>query len=358
MKNFYWSSTGQFLLTYATGLINDHLAKVVDYLIAENRLLKEQLGNRRLKLTDDQRRLLAVKGKPLGRKILSEIASIVTPDTILRWHRRLIAKKWDYSDRQKKPGRPAISAEIKRLVLKLAKENSSWGYDRIQGALKNLGLKISASTVGNILKQHGLSPSPQRPTRWKEFLQAHWDSLAAIDFCTAEVWTLRGLKTFYVLVAIDIATRRVKIAGVTPIALWMQGAAERLVDPQENFLEGQSILLHDRDTKFCRLFARPLEEQGVKLLKLPPRAPNMNAYCECFIRSLQEECLRRMIFFGEHSLKNALEQYVEHYHRERNYQGLENELIDPGEEVGNRDGPIERSERLGGMLKYYYRRAA
>lgn len=356
----YFLSASQFLLTCLLGEVHDYQAKVIEYLIAENRTLKQQLGKRRLRLTDDQRRLLAVKGNGLGRKVLAEIASIVTPDTILRWHRRLIAKKWDYSERKKKIGRPAITAEIEKLILKLAKENPTWGYDRMVGALKNLGHAVSASSVGNLLKRNGISPSPKRPTPWKTFLKTHWQALAAVDFCTAEVWTLRGLKTFYVLAAIDLATRKVKIVGVTtaPDALWMHGIAEQWMAEPENLLSEKKYLIHDRDSKFCRLFARPLEAAGIELVKLPPRSPNLNAYCERFIRSLKEECFHRMIFIGEASLRNALDQYVEHYHRERNHQGLENELIDPGEELKIRSGPIQCRERLGGMFKYYYRQAA
>jgi transposase len=142
---------------------------------------------------------LAVQGKALGRKRLGEVATIVTPDTILRWHRQLVAKKWDYSaQRKKSPGRPPVSAEITELVLRMARENPTWGYDRIQGALANLGHTISDSSVGNILRAHGIEPAPERKrqTTWKAFLQAHWDQLAAIDFTTIEVWTTRGLVTY------------------------------------------------------------------------------------------------------------------------------------------------------------------
>ena len=177
------------LLTLA-GWINQEQQRVIEYLITENQVLKEKLGKKRILLNDDQRRRLAVKGKILGRKALEEIATIVTPDTLLRWHRKLIARKWDYSHRRrKKLGRPPLPREIVELVLTIARANPTWGYDRIQGALANLGYKISDTTVGNILKANGIEPAPnrKRQTTWATFLKAHWDVLGAIDFTTIEV---------------------------------------------------------------------------------------------------------------------------------------------------------------------------
>ncbi len=151
------------------------------------------MGRKRILLTDDQRRVLAVKGKALGRKTMMGLMTIVTPDTILRWHRKLIAEKWNYSDRRKSPpGRPPTSDDNIKLVLKLAKKNPTWGYDRIQGTLANLGLSLSDTTVGNILKTHGIEPAPKRHTTWKTFLQAHWDSIAAVDFTTVDVLDQTG----------------------------------------------------------------------------------------------------------------------------------------------------------------------
>ena len=186
----------QLFLMILAGWINRHQQDVIEYLEAENRVLKEKLGKKRILLSDDQRRRLAVKGKVLGRKALQEIATMVTPDTILRWHRELVAAKWDYSKRRKNVGRPAVSQQVVDLVLLMARENPTWGYNRIQGALANLGHEISDSTVGTILRNHGIDPAPdrRRQTTWKSFLKAHWDVLAAIDFTTIEVWTKGGLK--------------------------------------------------------------------------------------------------------------------------------------------------------------------
>ena len=166
-------------------------------------MIKAQ-GKKRLLLTDDQRRLLAVKGKSLGRKTLMELTTMVTPDTILSWHRTLVAQKWDYSERRKSAGRPRVTKEVVDLVLRFARENLSWGYDRIQGALSNLGHDVSDQSIGNILKEHGieLAPDRKRTGSWSIFLKAHWDVLAAIDFTTVEVWTKGGLVTYYLLFVI------------------------------------------------------------------------------------------------------------------------------------------------------------
>src|SRR5229473_7650473 len=208
----------QLLHLILAGWVNHQQQLAIDYLRTENQILREKLGKRRILLDDDQRRRLAVKGKVLGRKLLDQIGTLFSPDTILRWHRLLVARKWDYSDRRrKKPGRPALSQEIRDLVVRIAKENPTWGYDRIQGALANLGHDISDSTVGNILKEHGIEPAPERKrhTTWKTFIKAHWDVLAAVDFTTIEVWGRKGLVTVYVLFVMEVASRRVHFAGCT-----------------------------------------------------------------------------------------------------------------------------------------------
>jgi len=175
-----------FLILAFSGWLNRHQQHILDYMKEENRILKEQLGGRRPRLTDDQRRRLAVKGKILGRKILSEYASLVTPDTILRWYQKLIARKWDYSKKRRGPGRPRVMDEIRDLILLIAGDNPRWGYTRILGALKNLGHEVGRTTVANILKEHGLDGAHRRreKTTWRTFLKSHRDCLAALDFFT------------------------------------------------------------------------------------------------------------------------------------------------------------------------------
>jgi len=181
------------LLVTLSGLVNRQQQHVIEYLVEENRVLREQLKGHRLRLTDDARRRLAVKGHRLGRRLLNRVATIVTPDTILRWHRRLIAEKWTYA--RKGPGRPGTMKKVAALIVRMATENPTWGYSRIQGALKNLDHRVARSTIARVLKEQGIPPVPERPTSWRTFLRANWGKIAAADFFTTEVWTARGLMT-------------------------------------------------------------------------------------------------------------------------------------------------------------------
>ncbi len=203
-----------FLLMMFAGWVNRQQNHVIDYLLEENRVLREQLGGRRLRLNDDQRRRLAVKGKLLGRKILGEVAGIVMPDTILRWYRRLVAKKYDGS-KKRSPGRPRTKLEIADLVVRMATENSGWGYTRIRDALRHVGHEIARNTVKRILLDNGIEPAPERnrKTSWKTFIKAHFGEIAAADFFTVEVLTWRGLVRYWVFFVMDIKTRRVEISG-------------------------------------------------------------------------------------------------------------------------------------------------
>ncbi len=356
-----WLSPIHFLCVLVSGWINREQLQAIEYLQTECAVLRELLGKKRLRLNDDQRRRLAVKGRSLGRSRLAEFATIVTPDTILRWHRLLVARKWDYSTDRKSPGRPPTDQEIADLVVKMARENPTWGYDRIQGALANLGHMIAPNTVKNILLAHGIEPAPRRSKlpRWSEFINSHMDCLAATDFFTTEVWTKNGLVTFFVLLVIDLASRRVEIAGITvnPDSAWMKQMARNLTDSEDGFLRGKRYILMDRDTKYCQEFRDTLRHAGVKPLRLPARSPNLNAFAERFVRSIRQECLSRMIFFGEKMLRHAIKNFVEHYHIERNHQGLDNRLIEPNEDVGRSAGEVVCDERLGGLLKYYRRKA-
>src|SRR5262245_14150457 len=245
----------------------------------------------------------------------------------------------------------------------MARENRSWGYDRIVGALANLGLTVSDQTVGNVLKRHGLPPAPERKTTttWKEFIRTHMEVLVATDFFTAEVWTLGGLVTYYVLFFIHLGSRRVQGAGVTPHPneAWMVQVARNVTMEEWGFLSPGQYLIQDRDGKYCPAFQQLIDAVGLTRVPLPPRSPNLNAYAERWVRSVKEECLARLILFGEASLRHALAEYVEHFHHARNQEGKGNVLRCPlARQRSQSQGPIQRRERLGGPLKYYVREAA
>jgi transposase InsO family protein len=348
------------LIITLAGWLNRHQQAVIDYLIEENRVLKAQLEGQRLRFTDAQRRRLAVKAKAVGRGLLKELEALVTPNTLLAWHRKLIAQKWTYA--RKGPGRPRVTQEIAELVVRMARENDTWGYDRIQGALANLGHRIAPNTVKNILKRHGIEPAPKREksTSWATFLKAHWAVMAATDFFTVEVWTARGLATYYVLFIMHLSTRSVHIAGVTmaPNGAFMKQVARNLTDVEDGFLLAKLFLIMDRDKKYTEGFRGYMDREGIKPVRCPVRAPNCNAFAERFVRSRKKECLDRMILFGEASLRRALREYVSHYQTERNHQGVDNRLLEPLDTSSSKNEPIYRRERLGGMLNYYHREAA
>ncbi len=348
------------LLAYISGSVDEDLLLRNEYLVTENRVLRAQIKGR-LRLTDGERKTLAEIGKKLGRKVLEEVASIVKPETILAWHRRLVAKKFDGSKNRTYPGRPKIDAEVEDLLLRCAKENRSWGYDRIVGALANLGYKVSDQTVGNVLKRHGIPPAPEREktTTWKEFLRSHMDVLAATDFFTTEIWTKGGLVTYYVLFFMHVATRRIHVAGITPYPHeeWMIQTARNVSMADIGFLARGWYLIHDRDSKYSQAFIETLKAVGIKDVTLPAQSPNLNAFAERWVRSVKEECLSRLILFGEASLRRALSQFESHFHQERPHQGKGNVILFPEDDDGGGDGPIQCRERLGGLLKYYYRDA-
>ena len=291
----------RFLLVAVAGWMSQRQLQVIEYLREENRVLREQLGGKRLRLNDDQRRRLAAKANGLGRTILAEVATIVTPETLLSWHRKLIAQKYDGSSKRG-PGRPRTAGELEALVVRLAGENRDWGYRRIQGALSNLGHEVVRSTIAPISERHGIAPAVNGP--------------------------------------------------------WMSRVPRNLTDANEGVFAGKRYLIHDRDPLFTTEFLQTLESAGVKSVKLPPRSPNLNPHAERFVRSIKESYLDRLIVFGEASLRTAVQNFVEHYHAERNHQGLRNKIICPEAGHLGASGAIQRRQRLGGMLNYYYRDAA
>ena len=338
--------------------MNRHQQDMIEYLMEENKILREKLGKRRIILNDDQRRRLAVRGKELGKKLLSEVSSMFSPETILRWHRALIAGKYNGA-KNRKMGRPQISDELRNLIIRVAKSNRDWGYPRIQGQLKYLGYKVSPKTIANVLKKAGIEPQPDRKKKvtWKEFVRTHWHSLTAIDFFSCEVYTIKGLTRYMVLVAIDYATRKVEIVGIVEQAYgdWMKQMAKNLTDPFCGFLKDKKYLIHDRDPLYTHAFINILKSAGVEHIKSMPMAPNFSPFIERFIRSIKHECLNRMLIFGETHLRHCINEYISHYHSERAHQSLDNNIIAP---LPQGTGEIECHERLGGLLKFYRRAAA
>jgi transposase InsO family protein len=219
--------------------------------------------------------------------------------------------------------------DIRGLIVRMAEENPSWGYARIQGQLKQLNHRVARSTVAKVLREHGTKPSPDRPMGWRTFVRSHAHLIAAADFFTTEVWTARGLVTYFTLFVLDVATRRVYIAGTTtnPNSEWMEQITRNLTDCEDGFLTGKRFLIIDRDAKFSPTFKSMLEGSGIEVLLTSYLAPNMNAYAERFVKSIKSECLDQMIFLARESLVRAIGEYAAHYHEERSHQGIGNELI-------------------------------
>ena len=240
--------------------------------------------------------------------------------------------KYDGS-KNRSPGRPPTAKDIRELIVRVARENPTWGYTRLRGALKNLGHELGRNTIKRLLAEHGIAPAPERgkSMSWSTFLKAHWGAIAATDLFTVEVVNPFGLVRYHVLFVIDIATRCVCIGGMTsdPNGEWMKQVARNLTDMWDGFLLGKRYLIHDRDPLFTEAVRGLLRDSGVKPLRLPANSPNLNAYAERFVLSIRRECLDRFVPLNERHLRTAITEYVVHYHTERNHQGLGNELLTP-----------------------------
>ena len=301
------------LITRIQKLFSEDLAKENDFLHQENKILRSKLG-RRVPLTEADRRTLVRYGLPI-RSRLRDVISIVRPETLLAWNRRMKRQKWTFDNTPKRPGRPAKAKATVAMALRMADENA-WGYVRIAGELKKLGHHISPSCVRDLLKKHGLPPCPQRKgLSWKQFIQAHLEVTWAADFFTEEVWTCCGLVTYYALFFIHLRTRRVHFAGCTPQpdARWMQQQARNFALVIAENTGQPSYLIHDRDSAF-----RPLDEvlrsTGIKVIKTPPQSPMCNAYAERFVRETRET-LDNLILLGEQHFRHVLRQIEQHHNR-------------------------------------------
>lgn len=350
------------MLAYVSGDVNNELLNIIDYLLEENQTLIMDIEKhgKRILLTDEQRISLAEKAVAMGRKHMNQYVNIFQPETLLKWFRRLVARKFDGSRNRKRHGRPPIPGNVENTIISIAKDNPSWGYDKIMGAMANLNYFVSDTTVARILEKHGICPAPDRTrkTTWNQFIKTHKHVLVATDFFTTEIWTKCGITTYYVLFFIQVNTRKIVIAGATehPNRDWVEQCARNLTGWNSS-LENMRYLLHDRDSKYTESFDDIFQSVGIRPIKLPKRSPNLNAFAERFVRSIKEECLDRMILFGKKSLRYVLKEYIEHYHHERNHQGIDNKIPFPDERLNN-TGRIVKHERLGGLLNYYHRDVA
>ena len=349
------------LFASITGTVDQELLLRHEYLTAEHRILKDQVKGRLL-LADPQNKTLADIGSRLGLKALVNVAHAAKSETILGWYRKLVVQKFDGSQVRRYVGRPQISHEVEQLIVRMAMENRDWGYDRIAGALANLGHTVSDQTIGNILRRHDIPPASQRKrtTTWASFIRTHLAVLAGTDFFSVPVLTLRGVVTYYVLFFIHLDSRTVEISGITvhPHERWMQQIARNVTMEEWGFLHKCRYLIHDRDTKYTQSFRAIIESGQVQTMRLPAHSPNLNAYAERWVRSVKEECLSKLILFGEGSLRRALQNYLAHYHAERNHQGKGNVLLFPQMTQSPREEPVQCRERLGGLLRDYHRQAA
>jgi putative transposase len=324
----------------------------------ENAVLRHQLGVlrrtvRRPLLQRRDRLLLAAASTLLPRE--RWWVFLVSPQTLLRWHRELVARKW--TCRRRLPGRPPLDPALRELVLRLARENSRWGCVRIQGELRKLGIRVGATTIRSILRRSGFGPAPRRQgLSWREFLRAQAQAMVACDFFTVETAWLR---TLYVLFFVEHGSRRVHLAGVTanPDGAWMRQQARNLAI--EERLGKVRFLLHDRDAKFSGPFDELIRAGGVRVIKSPVRAPRANAIAERWVRTVRNECLDHVLVFGRRHLEQILRGYVAHFNAERPHRSLA--LAAPAGTPRSRGSPpaeIGRRDVVGGLIHEYYAAAA
>ena len=313
------------------------------------------------RISDPERMVLATlldkycKFKDGAHQYLNKIMLIFKPDTVLRWHRELVRRKWTFN-RKGKPGRPGISSELEALIVRLAKENPRWGYDKIQGELLKLGYKLCASSVRNILKRYRVTPTSERSSgSWRAFLGHYKDLILACDFLTVEtIW----LKTIYVLFFIELGTRRVRLAGctTTPDASWVTQQARQLVWNLNDDSKEIAFLIHDNDKKFASSFDSVFSSEKIEIVNIPFQAPRANAVAERWVRSVREECLDQILILNENHLRRFLIGYDEYYNYARPHQGIGQRFpVSVPRRESNTKGPIRRRNILGGVIHDYYR---
>ena len=360
--SFLYLMTRRLVCMLLGSFRSDH-AKDVEIAVLRHQLdvLRRQVKRPEFQPAD--RALLAMLSSALPRARWSSF--LVTPDTILRWHRRLVTRKWT----QAPPGggRPPLASDVVALILRLARENPRWGYRRIQGELKKLGVSVAATSIRTVLLHNVLRPAP-RPTSvtWRAFLRAQAAGIIATDFFTVQ--TVR-LKTLYVLFFIELHTRQVRVVGVTdhPNGPWVVQRAREFSMNREPGTVGVTsaprFLVRDRDSKFTRAFDDVFAADGIQTIKTPVQAPNANAFAERWVRTVRQECLDWMLIWSRRHLERVLDEYVRHYNNERPHRSL---ALRPPRGIGVRAGPdavtvaarVQRRDRLGGLVHQYYQVAA
>jgi putative transposase len=282
----------------------------------------------------------------------------VRPETLLRWHRRLVARRWTYPHRR--PGRPPIEPEVRELIVRLARENTSWGYVRIVAELRKLGMKVSATLVRSVLAEAGIPPAPQRDRQsWRSFMRQQGESILACDFLTVDTIWLRRL---YVLVFLSIGSRRVEYLACTrnPDTGWMLQQAHNLLMDIDDRRRQVRFLVHDRDSKFSAAFDALFDSADITIIRTPVRAPNANAHVERWIGTVRRECLDRLLIVGRRQLEHVLRIYVHYYNRGRPHRALDLQSPEPTAAVAAARGDpsarltdVYRRDLLGGLIHEY-----
>jgi transposase InsO family protein len=349
------------LLEFVVLLGRGDRAKELEILVLRHELsiLRRQVGRPRFE-AQDHRILLAAFSRMLPRR--SWTAFSVRPETLLAWHRGLVARRWTYPHRRQ--GRPPIGRDVRELILRLARENASWGYLRIAGELRKLGIAVSASSVRNILVKAGLPPAPRRDAQsWRSFLRAQGESILACDFFTVDTVWLRRL---YVLAFLSIGSRCVEYVAITskPDTAWMLQQARNLLMELDDRGRQVRFLIHDRDAKFPRAFDALLSTDGIKVIRTPVRAPNANAHVERWVGPVRRECLDRLLIVGRRQLEHLLRVYVTHYNAARPHRALglrppDSTIRPPNTAAATPHSlQVNRRDLLGGLIHEYELAAA
>ncbi len=352
----YWEFTQKNVFSELLSLIGrmaqDNLTHQIEYLKVENEILRKRVG-RSIRPMPAERRKLVKFGVPLG-KDLKDIITVVTYETFLLWTRNY--KRNKTPDKVDKRGRPKTLEEIRKLVVRLAKENT-WGYVRILGELNKLGIKrLSKTNVKNILKENSIDPVPKRTTdSWNNFLKRHFQTLWACDFFTKQVLTKLGPRMFFVLFFINIRTRKIYIAGITqyPDQEWVNKHAQSIIPFLSDNKSDKKLLIRDRDKKFSKEFDGLFEKAGFTVQKNPFMSPNMNSYAESWVGKIKKECLNHFIVFGEKHLRYLISEYVEHYNTARPHSSMNNRPLES--RLAKNAGEIKCQTKLGGIIRNYYR---